>query len=80
MPWLLRVSKPLNNKNAKIRPRITKDDSPPLVTMPRKIRSDSRGLVVMSRFSGTALGLCISVELTVELLTNLGFDLWSEGV
>jgi hypothetical protein len=53
----------------RIKPRITSEERPPEVTTPRKIRSVSLGLVVISRFAGTAGGVWVRVEVTEEYST-----------
>jgi putative aminopeptidase FrvX len=46
--------KPLIDKKKAINPKITSEDIPPMVTTKRKIWSDNRGFVVISRGAGTA--------------------------
>ena len=45
---------------------MTNEDKPPVVTTPRKTRSENLGLVVISRFGGIAAGVWVIVELTGE--------------
>jgi hypothetical protein len=61
IPCELKVSKPLLTRKNAINPRITSEDKPPAVTIPRKILSEVLGVVVMTLGGGVGLQGRVSV-------------------
>jgi hypothetical protein len=59
-PSALSTSKPRYAKKAAIRPKTTSDESPPLVTTPRKTLSERRGSVEILRGLGIKVAVILS--------------------